>query len=128
MKQNQLNSRLFGFVRLLFLTVFFAGLSLNALPLPEASAASSGLVISQVYGGGGNTGATYTNDFIELFNRGTAPVALNGYTVQYYAANGNAGSSTGLTAGTLNPGQYFLIQGGQRDWRNYPAARARPDR
>ncbi len=26
------------------------------------------LRISQVYGGGGNTGATYTNDFIEIFN------------------------------------------------------------
>ena len=25
-------------------------------------------MISQVYGGGGNAGATYTNDFIELFN------------------------------------------------------------
>ena len=31
---------------------------------------SSTIVISQVYGGGGNTGATYTNDFIELYNRG----------------------------------------------------------
>ena len=26
------------------------------------------VVISQVYGGGGNAGATLTNDFIELFN------------------------------------------------------------
>src|SRR5207237_913514 len=28
------------------------------------------VVISQVYGGGGNGGATYKNDFIEIFNRG----------------------------------------------------------
>jgi hypothetical protein len=32
---------------------------------------TSKVVISQVYGGGGNTGATYTHDFIELFNSGT---------------------------------------------------------
>ena len=37
-------------------------------------AASDGVVISQVYGGGGNTGASFTHDFIELFNRGTTPV------------------------------------------------------
>ncbi|MEQ1530867.1 MAG: hypothetical protein ABL925_16240, partial [Methylococcales bacterium] len=35
-----------------------------------AYAVSPNIVISQVYGGGGNTGATYKNDFIELFNRG----------------------------------------------------------
>jgi uncharacterized protein len=36
------------------------------------------LVISQVYGGGGNTGAPYTHDFVELFNRGDAPASLRG--------------------------------------------------
>ena len=30
--------------------------------------AGTGLVISEVYGGGGNAGATYTHDFIELYN------------------------------------------------------------
>ena len=35
-----------------------------------AAPAAGQIVISQVYGGGGNTGATYRNDFIELFNRG----------------------------------------------------------
>ena len=28
------------------------------------------LIISQIYGGGGNSGATFTNDFIEIFNPG----------------------------------------------------------
>ena len=41
------------------------------------------LRISQVYGGGGNTGATYTHDFIELFNAGTGTISLTGYSVQY---------------------------------------------
>ncbi len=41
------------------------------------------VVISQVYGGGGNSGATFKNDFIELFNRGSAPVDVAGWSVQY---------------------------------------------
>ena len=76
-------------------------------------AASSGpqVVISQVYGGGGNSGATYTNDFIELFNRGTSGVNLNGWSVQYTSASGTSWTNkTDLSDFTLAPGQYFLIQ------------------
>ncbi len=41
------------------------------------------IVISQVYGGGGNSGATYKNDFVELYNKGNASVDLGNYAVQY---------------------------------------------
>jgi hypothetical protein len=71
------------------------------------------LVISQVYGGGGNTSATYTNDFIEIFNRGTTTVDFSAtpYSVQYAAATSNFSSNkTDLTSGILLPGQYFLIR------------------
>lgn len=71
------------------------------------------LVISQVYGGGGNSGATYTNDFIEIFNRGNTTVdfAVTPYSVQYAAATSAFGTSkTDITSGTLAPGHYFLIQ------------------
>ncbi|MDX6437553.1 MAG: uncharacterized protein QOF45_136 [Gaiellaceae bacterium] len=77
-------------------------------------AASDGVVISQVYGAGGNTGASYTHDFIELFNRGTTPVVLDGMSVQYASATGtgnlgvNAGQLTELS-GTIQPGKYLLI-------------------
>ncbi len=75
------------------------------------------VVISQVYGGGGNTGATYQNDFIELFNKGTAPVNIGGWSVQYGAAAGVVGGSLTLAnfipAGTtIQPGKYFLIKAG----------------
>jgi uncharacterized protein (TIGR03437 family) len=71
------------------------------------------LVISQVYGGGGNTSATYTNDFIEIFNRGTTTVdfSVTPYSVQYAAATSNFTTfKTDLTSGVLLPGHYFLIQ------------------
>jgi hypothetical protein len=71
------------------------------------------LVISQVYGGGGNASATYTNDFIEIFNRGTTTVdfSVTPYSVQYAAATSNFSTNkTDLTSGILLPGHYFLIQ------------------
>ena len=76
-----------------------------------ASAAQAGVVISQVYGGGGNSGATYKNDFIELFNNGGAAVDLTGYSVQYENATGTvAWAVTSLPSKTLQPGHYFLVQ------------------
>jgi hypothetical protein len=71
------------------------------------------LVISQVYGGGGNASATYTSDFIEIFNRGTTTIdfSVTPYSVQYAAATSNFSTNkTDITSGTLLPGHYFLIQ------------------
>src|SRR5882762_1244191 len=74
-------------------------------------AVSTGIVISQVYGGGGNSGAFYKNDFIELFNRGTAPVDVTGWSVQYTSAGATAAwQVTNLNSFTIQPGQYYLVQ------------------
>jgi len=67
------------------------------------------VVISQVYGGGGNTGATYKNDFIELFNADTVTVSLNGWSVQYASSTGSTWQATLLT-GSIQPGHFLLIQ------------------
>jgi predicted extracellular nuclease len=75
----------------------------------SGQAASPDIVISQVYGGGGNAGATYTHDFIELYNRGSTPVDVTGWSVQYAAATSGSWSKTAIT-GTIEPGHYFLIQ------------------
>ena len=84
-----------------------AGL-LSSLGMPALAA--SDIVISQVYGGGGNTGALYRNDFIELFNRGASPVNLSNWSVQYGAAANTSWSVTALPAIDLQPGQYLLVQ------------------
>lgn len=68
------------------------------------------VVISQIYGGGGNAGASYQNDYIELFNRGTTSVSLNGKSVQYASATGNSWTVISLPNTTLSPGQYYLIK------------------
>ena len=73
--------------------------------------ASAAVVISQVYGGGGNSGATIKNDYIELFNNGTAAQTIGGWTVQYASATGTSWQTTLIPAGTLLPaGKYFLIK------------------
>ncbi len=71
------------------------------------------VVISQVYGGGGNTGATFKNDFIELFNRGTNAVSITGWSVQYQSAAGSGTWTVTMLSGALNPGQYYLVQEAQ---------------
>jgi predicted extracellular nuclease len=85
----------------------------GALP---AYAVSPGLVISQVYGGGGNTGAPLTHDYVEIYNRGPVALPLGDLSIQYASATGtgdlgaNATQLTELPDVTLQPGQYFLIQ------------------
>ena len=86
-------------------------LAMIAFPAP-ARMVSSTLVISQVYGGGGNSGATLRNDFIELYNRGNTTVALTGWSVQYASAAASTWQVTALN-GSLDPGQYYLIQEAQ---------------
>lgn len=91
------------------LTPFATAMAL-ALASMCAQASSTGVVISQVYGGGGNSGATYKNDFVELFNAGNAAVSLAGWSVQYASATGTTWQVTNLTNAVLQPGQYYLVQ------------------
>src|SRR4051794_14204193 len=95
-----------------------AVLGLGMSPGAEArllttAAGSTGPRISQVYGGGGNSGAPYRNDYVELFNPSTTTVSLAGWSLQYASAAGPGdfgGTSAELTElfGSLAPGQYLL--------------------
>jgi hypothetical protein len=46
------------------------------------------VVISQVYGAGGNAGATLNADYVELFNPTGNTLTLNNYSIQYASAAG----------------------------------------
>jgi DNA/RNA endonuclease G (NUC1) len=71
---------------------------------------ASPIVISQVYGGGGNSGALYTNDYVQLYNRGNTTVDTSGWSLQYAPATGTGDwSGRQPLGGTIAPGQYYLI-------------------
>lgn len=79
-----------------------------AISAGALAAPASPVVISEVYGGGGNSGATYKQDFIELHNTSTEAVNLDGWSVQYTAARGTTWQLTKLT-GSIAPGGHYLI-------------------
>ena len=76
--------------------------SANAGPAPHP-------LINEVYGGGGNSGATLTHDFVELVNPTSETISLDGYVVEYYGATGNRGNRCTLS-GSVAPGGHFLVQ------------------
>ena len=63
-------------------------------------------MISQLYGGGGNAGATLKNDFIEIINHTGAPIDLSGWSVQF-------ASATVTTNWTVTPLTNFVLQPGE---------------
>jgi endonuclease G len=67
------------------------------------------LVISQLYGGGGNSGATLTNDYIEIYNPTGVPFNLAGWSLQYASAAGTSWTNKQPLGGTIAPGEYFLV-------------------
>ena len=79
------------------------------LAAPAARSASLDLAVSQVYAGGGNAGATFTHDFVELFNRGATAIDVGGWTIQYASASGTTWQATALS-GSIQPGRYYLVQ------------------
>lgn len=85
-------------------------LSVTALPAAFA-APSSSAVISEVYGGGGNSGATLTRDFIELANASSGQFTLSGFSVQYLPGTPSAGSQWQVTplSGAVAPGGRYLV-------------------
>ncbi|WP_119698193.1 ExeM/NucH family extracellular endonuclease [Microbacterium halotolerans] len=106
-----------------------SGLALAASALvlvPSAATASpegDALVISEVYGGGGNSGAPVTHDFVELYNPTGDPIDLGGYTVQYRSSSGGVGGAAELS-GALASGAHFLLQaapGSNGDAESLPA-------
>jgi hypothetical protein len=87
-------------------------LAVLALPLGAASARGSGsgsIVVGALYAAGGNSGAVYANDYVELFNRGAGPVAIDGWTLQYASAAGTSWQSTALS-GSIPAGGRYLVQ------------------
>ena len=71
------------------------------------------VVISEIYGGGGNSGSIYKNDFIELYNPADSAVSLNEYTVQYTSATATGTWKVTNLNGSIAPHGFYLIQEAQ---------------
>ncbi len=82
------------------------------LALGAATAHGSGtgsIVVAELYASGGNSGAAYANDYVELLNRGSGSVSVTGWTVQYASASGTTWQTTALS-GTIPSGGHYLVQ------------------
>ena len=88
-----------------------ATVTLSGIVSAPVGNAPGKVVISQVYGGGGNSSATLRYDFIELFNAGGTAVDVTGWSVQYASAANQFGTGT-ITpiSGVIQPGGYYLVQ------------------
>jgi len=87
-------------------------LALLALPLAATPASGSGagsIVVGELYASGGNTGAAYANDYVQLFNRGASAVAVDGWTLQYASAASATWQTTALS-GSIPAGGRYLVQ------------------
>lgn len=87
-------------------------LTLLSVLLGAASARGSGtgsVVVAQLFASGGNSGAPYTNDYVELANRGSGAVSIDGWTLQYASAAGTTWATTAL-AGSIPAGGRYLVQ------------------
>lgn len=87
-------------------------LVLVAVSLTAAAARASGagsIVVAEVFAAGGNSGAPYANDYVELVNRGSGAVDLSGWTLQYASASGTTWQATPL-AGSIPAGGRYLVE------------------
>ncbi len=99
-----------------------AGLAMAAVPFVAQGTPSADAVISEVYGGGGNSGADLTGDFIELGNAGGGSFDLSGWSVQYLSGSPGPSSTwqvTPLSGSIPASGRYLVAEakgaGGTKD-------------
>lgn len=68
------------------------------------------LRISQIYGGGGTSGAALKSDFVELYNHSDSAIDLSGWSLQYASAAANNWSVTPLGPVVIAPYGYLLVK------------------
>jgi len=69
------------------------------------------VVINEAYGGGGNSGAAFNNDFVELYNNGNSTVVMTDWSIQYTSSAGTSwGNNKTVFSGTIASKGYFLVK------------------
>ncbi len=76
-----------------------------------AHAVSSDVVIAQVYGGGGNSGAQFKNDFVQLFNGSAArPSTCPAGRSRYFSASGTGRRARRPSPARIAARHAYLVQ------------------
>lgn len=94
-------------------TATFSGQTDNISQSVMVTEKISTVVISEVYGAGGNSSATYKHDFIELYNNSNSSVDLTGWTLYYASATGVFSRNTNMftdLSGTILAKSYLLVR------------------
>jgi predicted extracellular nuclease len=78
----------------------------------DANPSGTGLVISEVYGAGGNSGALLNADYVELYNPTSADVSVAGDYIHYRSAAGSSGGTPFALTGSVPAHGHYLIQMG----------------
>ncbi|WP_018297379.1 ExeM/NucH family extracellular endonuclease [Corynebacterium lubricantis] len=107
-----------------FAVALAAGSVVFVAPTAFAAPDGSNIVINELYGGGGNSGSVFNNDFVELYNPTAEPIDITGWTLTQLSAAGNVGNRAPLS-GIVPANSYFLIQGAPGN--NTPAPLPTPD-
>ncbi|GAA4763021.1 ExeM/NucH family extracellular endonuclease [Citricoccus nitrophenolicus] len=83
------------------------------VPSQAATAAPTddNVIINEAYTNGGSANAAFTHKFVELYNPTDADISLDGWSIQYRSASGEA-APTGVIelSGTIKAGGYYLVQ------------------
>ena len=66
------------------------------------------VVISQIYAGGGRWWSDYSHDYVELYNQGTTPAQLDGWSLQLTGGTGTQWAAVPLK-GTIPARGYYLV-------------------
>ncbi|MCR1783178.1 ExeM/NucH family extracellular endonuclease [Nocardioides carbamazepini] len=88
---------------------------LSVLTAGVVQAASTGMIINEVYGGGGSTSASasYKTDFVELLNPTGSAQSLNGLSLQYRSGTYNGTGTVSVLAlpdVSVPAGSTYLVQ------------------
>lgn len=91
-----------------------ASVAVSGTGVPVNPPSTGGVVISQVYGGGGTATATFNADFVELHNNSSSPQDISGFQIMYGSAAGNLASlatnAFTIPSGVvIPPGAYYLV-------------------
>lgn len=80
------------------------------IKIPVKGIDSRNVIIYEIYGGGGNSGAIYKYDYVILYNKANYDIDLSEYSIQYATSSSNSFSSCLKLKGLIKANNYYIIK------------------